>query len=630
MRLQHVLLASLLSIVVISCSSSTTNENTDTKPPAVPTGFSVTPRDQALSLNWIPNTESDLERYEIYWGTQEANLGTSKKVDSSETSAVLEGLNNGTTYYAAVRAVDASGNKSALSSVRSATPTEVVTTGGSSTPTNFTVVAGDKEIRVSWSSSRDDVREYVIYWGVNSSSLSQSKRVDKSNQSVTIEGLSNGTTYFVAMSAVDNMGNESNRTAVVSSTPVDSNTQPPSTPKALVVVPGDGKATVNWSANIEPDLSGYTIYWGTDETSLSQSKRVPATATSTEIIGLSNGTIYYVAMSANDTANSESERSKSQPVTPFKPDTTAPAIARTTPGENADISSQITIKFSETMDVGSVKVTLEPNINLNAPVWSENATLLTLDPKEDFAYGSRYTVRVVGNDKAGNALSGSTSFSFITRTIPDTTAPKVESTSPNDRAVSVPATANISISFDESMNQASVERAFTIEPQIDCTFLWVSDSSLINCDPIKDLSFSTTYTVSLSTEAIDRAGNEISQATSFSFTTAGAPDTTPPTILNSSPVNGERGIARESSITITFSEPMDRVSVQQAFALTNPSYYNYDTKEFSWNKDFTEMTYTPTYGFSYEQNVSWRISDIAEDSAGNTLQTSYVSNFNTR
>jgi Fibronectin type III domain len=346
MRLRQGILAGLLSVSIISCSGGNdTTKNGDTNPPATPSGFSVTAKDSSINSTWVANPESDLNHYDIYLGTQESNLAFAKKVSSSETSTTLEGLSNGTTYYAAIRAVDASGNKSELSAIRTAMPT--VTKGGSLTPTNFTVVAGDKEIRVTWSSARDDIREYVVYWGLSLSDLSQSKRVDKTNQSVTITGLSNGTAYFVAMSAIDITGNESDKTAATTSTPLDSNTQPPSAPKALVVVPGDGKAIVSWSANIEPDLSGYTIYWGTVETSLDQSKRVPATATSAEIIGLSNGTIYYVALSANDTANSESERTKSQPVTPFKPDITAPAIARTTPSDNADITDLITVKFSE-------------------------------------------------------------------------------------------------------------------------------------------------------------------------------------------------------------------------------------------------------------------------------------------
>jgi hypothetical protein len=630
MRLQYVLLASLLSVVVISCSSSTTNENTDTKPPAVPTGLSVTPRDQALSLNWVPNTESDLERYEIYWGTQEANLGTSKKVDSSETSAVLEGLNNGTTYYAAVRAVDASGNKSALSSVRSGTPTTATTGSGSLTPDNFAVVGGDKEIRVTWSVSQPEViREFVVFWGESSSGMAQFKKVDKDSRSTTITGLNNSSTYYVAMSAVTTTGQESPKTAVQEVIPVDSSSQPPSTPEAVVVVPGDSKVTVSWAANIEPDLAGYVIYYGTNRTNLGQTKRVPATATSADIIGLSNGTAYYIAVSAIDTSNKESPKTEPQPVTPVRPDRTAPAIASTAPGNNAEVNEAIIITFSEAMNAGSVQLAILPSIEIESRVWSKDATSLTLRPKQNLEYDTRYEVRVVGTDPAGNALNGTTTFGFTTRNVPDTVSPFVTTTSPESGGPSAPATGNISVSFSEPMNRASVEGAFSITPPVACTFFWTEDNRLITCNPTDDLAFLTQYTIGLGRGAQDEAGNSLENEYSFSFTTTNAPDTTSPSILATQPAKGERGVALNPSIVVTFSEPMDRKSAQEAFVVTSPGSRQ---GVFIWNDEGTEMTFKPDpyYEFYYGDDVEWRIANTAKDQAGNLLASSYLSDFKIR
>jgi chitodextrinase len=627
MRLRLMLCAGLIFILTVGCSNSdTNNQNTDTNSPTTPTGFTVTARDSSLSLSWAANSESDLDHYDIYSGTREADLRLTKQVDSSETSTTLEGLSNGTVYYAAISAVDSSGNKSALSVVRSATPT--ASTGGSFTPTNFTVVAGDGEIQVSWSSARDDIREYVVYWGTNSSALYQSERVDQNSRSVTITGLSNGTTYFVAVSAVDTSGNESDRTAVATSTPLDSNTQPPATPEAIVVVPGDSKATIRWAANIEPDLAGYIVYYGTTRESANQSEQVAANITAKEIRGLTNGTAYYVAVSAVDVSGKESIKTESQPVTPVKPDITAPAIVRTTPEDSAEVTEVITITFTEAMTAGSVQVTISPNVEIDSRTWSTDATVLTLDSKQSLEYDTRYEVRVVGTDKAGNSLSGTTTFSFTTRSLPDTISPFVTTTSPNSGASDIPASVNISLAFSEPMDRASVEGAFSVSPPVACAFSWTSEDRLMTCDPSEDLASEAQFTVELTTEAEDVAGNSLENALNFLFTTANAPDTTAPRVLGSSPATDERGVALNATITVTFSESMDRKSAEEAFTITEPSGLNRQGI-FIWNDEGTEMTFKPDryYEFYYGDAVEWRVQNTAKDQAGNDLESSYLSNF---
>jgi hypothetical protein len=631
MRLWQMICAGLIVISMVGCSNSDTdNQNTDTTSPTIPIGFTVAARDSSLGVSWIANTESDLDHYNIYSGTREADLRLAKEVDSSETSSTLEGLSNGTVYYAAISAVDSSGNKSALSVVRSATPTDTAEGSGSLTPDNFAVVSGDKEIRVTWSISRPkEVREFVVFWGESSSGLAQFKKVDKDSRSMTITGLSNDLTYYVAMSAVTATGQESPRTAVQEVVPIDSNTQPPSTPEAVVVVPGDAKVTVSWAANIEPDLAGYTIYYGTNRRNLGQTKRVPASATSAEIIGLSNETSYYIAMSAIDTTNKESPRTEPQPVTPVRPDTTAPAIASATPGNNADVSEVIEIRFTEAMNAGSVQIATLPTIEIESRVWSQDATSLTLRPNQPLEYGTRYEVRVVGTDQVGNALNGTTTFGFTTREVPDTVLPFVTTTSPENDVANAPASVNISLSFSEPMDRASVEEAFSITPSAMCTFFWTEDNRLMTCDPTDDLPFLTQFTVGLTIAAQDEVGNGLENNFGFSFTTTNAPDTTPPTVTVTQPAKGERGVALNPSITVTFSEPMDRQTAEEAFIITSPGSRQ---GVFTWNDEGTEMTFKPDpyYGFYYGDDVEWRIENTAEDLAGNVLVSSYLSDFKIR
>ena len=66
---------------------------------------------------------------------------------------------------------------------------------------------------------------------------------------------------------------------------------------------------VTWIANSEPDLAGYLLYYGTSPGTYGSPVPIPAHSTSYEITNLSEGTLYYLALSAFDSSDNESEKS---------------------------------------------------------------------------------------------------------------------------------------------------------------------------------------------------------------------------------------------------------------------------------------------------------------------------------
>lgn len=62
---------------------------------------------------------------------------------------------------------------------------------------------------------------------------------------------------------------------------------------------------------------------------------------------------------------------------------------------------------------------------------------------------------------------------------------------------------------------------------------------------------------------------------------------------------------------------MDRASVEAAFTLTLSGTAR--TASFSWAGNDDQVTVTPSGGFSYGDNVAWKLSDGARDVAGNAL-----------
>ena len=111
---------------------------------------------------------------------------------------------------------------------------------------------------------------------------------------------------------------------------------------------------------------------------------------------------------------------------------------------------------------------------------------------------------------------------------PDTTAPQVVSLDPAAGAVGVTKTASISIVFNEPMDTASVEAAYSsdsegIKPG-QVTFTWQDDDKKLVVTPAAELAYSPnadflTYSFVIGAGAQDKAGNPLATAVSSSFST---------------------------------------------------------------------------------------------------------------
>jgi hypothetical protein len=70
-------------------------------------------------------------------------------------------------------------------------------------------------------------------------------------------------------------------------------------------------AALAWDANIEPDMAGYRVYWGTTPGVYQQARGagVVVSGTSYTVTGLTSGVRYYFAVTAYDSAGNESDYS---------------------------------------------------------------------------------------------------------------------------------------------------------------------------------------------------------------------------------------------------------------------------------------------------------------------------------
>jgi fibronectin type 3 domain-containing protein len=180
--------------------------------PAAPTGLSVTAGDAQVDLSWTASAGAT--SYNIYRST---SSGTEVQVHTgvSTNSYSDTGLTNGTTYYYKISAVNAFG-ESSLSSEDSATPE--VPGSAPSSPTGLSATAGDAQIDLSWTVVAG-ATSYNIYRSTSSGTEVQ-VHTGVSTNSYSDTGLTNGTTYYYKISAVNAFG-ESSLSSEDSTTPVE-------------------------------------------------------------------------------------------------------------------------------------------------------------------------------------------------------------------------------------------------------------------------------------------------------------------------------------------------------------------------------------------------------------------------
>jgi hypothetical protein len=104
------------------------------------------------------------------------------------------------------------------------------------------------------------------------------------------------------------------------------------------------------------------------------------------------------------------------------------------------------------------------------------------------------------------------------------------------------------------------------------------------------------------------------------------PDTTSPTVVSTSPVNGAKGVPINTVVTATFSEPMDSSTITvDSFTLAGSAVSGTVT----YNSYTYTAIFTPDTSLDYEHEYTATLSTAITDEAGNPLAEPYTWNFTT-
>ncbi|PWV97900.1 GH35 family endo-1,4-beta-xylanase [Paenibacillus cellulosilyticus] len=177
-------------------------------------------------------------------------------------------------------------------------------------PTNVTATAGNAQAVLSWTASTG-ATSYTIKRATTSGGPYTNVATGVTATSYTNTGLTNGTTYYYVISAVNANGEGANSTQA-SVTPT-SGTTVPAAPTSVAAAAGNTQATLTWTAS--SGATSYNIKRATTSGGTYTTVATGVTTTSYTNTGLTNGTTYYYVVSAVNSAG-ESANSSQASVTP--------------------------------------------------------------------------------------------------------------------------------------------------------------------------------------------------------------------------------------------------------------------------------------------------------------------------
>jgi len=330
-------------------------------------------------------------------------------------------------------------------------------------------------------------------------------------------------------------------------------------------------------------------------------------------------------------------------------DTTPPAVSSTVPMAGATgvaLNATISVGFSEPMDPQTITTsTLTLACPAGTPVtgtvaYAASGYVATFTPTVALAAATTCTATVStgAKDVAGNALAAPYAWTFTTGATADATAPTVVSNFPVAGATGVPVNERITATFSESMKPSTIGPTTFL---VDCptgtpvagTVAYAVNGNVATFTPAGPLPASTVCRATVTTGATDLAGNALAAPFVWTFTTGVAPDTVPPTVTGTNPADLAVGVCVNKSISATFSEPMDPLTITNAtFTLQQlgtpvAGTVTYDSvASIATFRPSSNLIGTPST--LYTVTIRGGVSGV-KDLAGNALAVDRVSSFTT-
>ncbi|MCG7883384.1 MAG: fibronectin type III domain-containing protein [Candidatus Thiodiazotropha taylori] len=387
--------------------SATTADNS---PPGEVTGLNVVPTATSLQISWNApaDTDGDLAGYRLFF-----NNDSGTQLDVATTTAERTGLSTASGYPIRITTLDNSGNESAGRSITSATLLP--------NPTGLSAAGEESRVGLTWNTATPNnlVSQIAIYAETSDftsvAGLTPRLHLGPSTTAATVTGLTNGTPYYFAVTAINLSNGETPAVTTVSATPQSDQQGPTLGALTFRGSPFTSGATLNESGTLNvvaSDLTGMSrIAFQLDGSPLStDTNGDDGYSTVLDLMNLADGS-HTLTLTAYDVLENATTQSYAFTVSLAAP----PAPLITSPATGS-VTNQTTLNVSGTADAQT-----EVLLQLNG---AQAAGPLALDANHQFqaqvtlAEGSNTLTAQAQNRGGLSPLSSTVSVTLDTQ-VPD-------------------------------------------------------------------------------------------------------------------------------------------------------------------------------------------------------------------
>ena len=298
-----------------------------------------------------------------------------------------------------------------------------------------------------------------------------------------------------------------------------------------------------------------------------------------------------------------------------------PTVVAVTPERGAEHSTTepVVVFFDQPMDPSATTSAFAISPHVEGKIEVDGNQLLFM-PDQPLAYAARYeiTISQQARSQRGKSLLESYVHQFSTVGFLS-----VSSTQPGDGAEGVAVDGTVTVVFNRPVvpllvadQSANLPDPLVFEPAVQGKGSWLN-TSVYKFHPDAVFAASTRYKVAVTAGLRDTTGSILPEDVVFTFRTAD------PAVVKKQPQGGQ--VPPTAPITVTFSQPMNRVSVETAFLLT-PAVAG----SFQWSDDDRTFTFVPDEWLPYNALFVVKVADTARPAEGEgALREETTWNFHT-
>jgi uncharacterized protein (TIGR03437 family) len=318
------------------------------------------------------------------------------------------------------------------------------------------------------------------------------------------------------------------------------------------------------------------------------------------------------------------------------PDTTPPTVSSTVPASGASsvpVGNALSVTFSKAMNpltINTTTVSLKQGVTVVAGTVTYAGVTATFTPTGRLAPNVPFTATITNGvtDLAGNAMAANYVWSFTTGATTDTTPPTVSFTVPANSSTGVPVGNALSVAFSKPMNPLTITTAtFGLKQggtAVTGTVTYAGVTATFT--PAVGLAPNVPFTATVTTGVTDLAGNAMVANYVWSFNSGATSDTTPPTVISTSPASGAANITTSEGLSVTFSKAMNPLTINTAtFSLKQGSTPVAGAVAYVG----VTATFVPASTLTPNAVFTATITNAVTDLAGNAMVNPYVWSFTT-